>query len=80
MRRERINELIHRASQKERIELIILALTNKIGKEALGHYGLSSTHNADPSLNTLENEREGRVEVEAEADPGGGVEEDGLHL
>ena len=40
--------LIHRASQKERIQLIVLALTNEVGKEALEHYGISP----DPDLNS----------------------------
>jgi hypothetical protein len=67
-------ELINRASQKERIELITVALTNRVGKEALSHYGL----NPDPS--PAERGTGGsEVEVEVDARPEAEVE-DGLHL
>jgi hypothetical protein len=71
-------ELINRASQKERIELITVALTNKVGKEALSHYGLDPDPKTDPS--PVERGT-GRSEVEVEVEPGPQAEaEDGLHL
>jgi len=71
------DELINRASQNERIQLIVLALTNKVGKEALEHYGISP----DPDLNSDTDDRghghdrdtgggRGRVEVDVEAEEG----------
>jgi len=74
--RGRKQELITRASQKERIELITVALTNRVGKEALSHYGLDP----DPSPAERQTERS-EVEVEVEPGPQAEVEEDdGLHL
>jgi hypothetical protein len=71
-------ELINRASQKERIELITVALTNKVGKDALSHYGLDPDPKTDPS--PVERGT-GRSEVEVEVEPGPQAEvEDGLHL
>ena len=59
--------------------MITVALTNRVGKEALSHYGLDSNPKTDPG------EAEGRraantgVEVEVEPRPESEVEE-GLHL
>jgi hypothetical protein len=74
----RRKELITRASQKERIELITVALTNRVGKDALSHYGLDP----DPKTDSSPTERRtGGPEVEVEVEPGSQAEvEDGLHL
>jgi len=73
-------KLINRASQKERIELITVALTNRVGKDALSHYGLDPNPKTDPSP---AERGTGRSEVEVEVEPGPQAEaevEDGLHL
>jgi hypothetical protein len=71
-------ELINRASQKERIELITVALTNKVGVDALSHYGLDPDPKTDPSP---DERGTGGSEVEVEVEPGSQTEvEDGLHL
>ena len=55
-----------------------MALTNKVGKDALSHYGLDP----DPKTELSPVERgTGRSEAEVEAEPGPQAEvEDGLHL
>ena len=67
------DELINRASQKERIQLIVLALTNKVGKEALEHYGISSDADLNSDTDDHGHDRDtggGRVEVDVEAEEG----------
>jgi hypothetical protein len=58
--------------------LITVALTNRVGKEALSHYGLDP----DPKTDSSPTERgTGGPEVEVEVEPGSQAEvEDGLHL
>ena len=53
-----------------------MALTNRVGKDALSHYGLDP----DPKTDQTSPERR-RSEVEVEVEPGPQAEvEDGLHL
>jgi hypothetical protein len=57
--------------------LITVALTNRVGKEALSHYGLDPDPKTDP---TPAERGTGRSEVEAESRPQAEVEEEGIHL
>lgn len=66
----------NRASQRERIQLIIIALTNKVGVDALKHYGLE--------VDTIK-DTNGKVEVDTGPEAGTEVEvevedEGGIHL
>jgi hypothetical protein len=76
--------LTSRASQTERIDLIIVALENKVGRDALGHYGLdlptsesgSATKEGaggSESGSRTSDRAEVQVEVETEAENDGGL-------
>jgi hypothetical protein len=76
----------------ERIELIKLALTNKVGKDALGHYGLGVDTSTSTGMSTSTGTATG-TDMEGDTDTvsgddgivtapeaGADTEDEGIHL
>jgi hypothetical protein len=56
----------------ERIELIKLALTNKVGKDALGHYGLAIESSSTSTSRITDTETESETNRQRDTEPVGG--------
>jgi hypothetical protein len=56
----------------ERIELIKLALTNKVGKDALGHYGLGDTVTSTSTSTSTDTGTEAETHRQRDTEPVGG--------
>jgi len=76
---------LYSASQTERIELIKVALRNKIGEGSMKHYGILETQSGPPPERSPNGSSTGQLQGNGESDPvipGGsdGEHDDGMYL
>ena len=70
------------ASQTERIELILVALRNKIGEGGMKHYGISGRNDDSPKpvLGSLDSPEENERVTNDDRDTMSSLNEDGVYL